>query len=63
MVALLKSRDLYDDTMIILTSDHGEYLGFHRLLLKSGYRGETRRKNPRTGAGRAAYHSGVHAAR
>ncbi|MFC7622833.1 sulfatase-like hydrolase/transferase [Microlunatus sp. GCM10028923] len=26
----------YDDTLIIFTADHGEYLGFHHLLLKDG---------------------------
>ncbi len=36
MLALLKSKGLYKDTMIIFTSDHGEYLGFHHQLLKSG---------------------------
>lgn len=32
----LRERGLYDDTMIIFTADHGEYLGFHHLLLKDG---------------------------
>jgi arylsulfatase A-like enzyme len=36
LLAELRSRGLYDDTMIIFTSDHGEYLGFHHLLLKFG---------------------------
>lgn len=36
MLDLLRSRGLYDDTLIVFTSDHGEYLGFHHLLLKSG---------------------------
>ena len=36
MTALLKQRGLYDDTIIVFASDHGEYLGFHHLLLKSG---------------------------
>jgi arylsulfatase A-like enzyme len=36
MVAFLRERGLYDDTLIVFTSDHGEYLGFHHLLLKSG---------------------------
>ena len=31
----LKAKDLYDNTMIIFTSDHGDYMGFHHLLLKS----------------------------
>jgi arylsulfatase A-like enzyme len=32
----LRTAGLYDDTLIIFTSDHGEYLGFHHLLLKNG---------------------------
>lgn len=34
---LLKQKGLYDDTMIIYTSDHGEYLGYHHMLLKGNY--------------------------
>lgn len=37
MIAVLRDSNLYDNTMIIFTSDHGEYLGFHHLLLKGGY--------------------------
>ena len=36
LLDLLRQRDLYDDTLIIFTADHGEYLGFHHLLLKDG---------------------------
>ena len=36
MTALLKQRGLYDDTVIVFASDHGEYLGFHHMLLKNG---------------------------
>ncbi|TDC50276.1 hypothetical protein E1212_15370 [Jiangella ureilytica] len=32
----LRDRGLYDDTLVVFTSDHGEYLGFHHLLLKNG---------------------------
>ncbi|MEO3847741.1 sulfatase-like hydrolase/transferase [Streptomyces sp. B8F3] len=32
----LRRRGLYDDTLVLFTSDHGEYLGFHHLLLKDG---------------------------
>ncbi|GAB3753994.1 sulfatase-like hydrolase/transferase [Microlunatus parietis] len=32
----LRRRGRYDDTLIIFTADHGEYLGFHHLLLKDG---------------------------
>lgn len=34
MVDTLKRQGLYDHTLIVFTSDHGEYLGFHHLLLK-----------------------------
>lgn len=37
MVALLEERRLYDRALIVYTSDHGEYLGFHHLLLKGNY--------------------------
>ena len=37
MIALLKRKDLYDNTLIVYTSDHGEYMGYHHLLLKGGY--------------------------
>lgn len=37
MIRLLKSRGLYENSMIIYTSDHGEYLGFHHMLLKSNF--------------------------
>lgn len=32
----LLATNAYDDTMIVFTADHGEYLGFHHLLLKWG---------------------------
>src|SRR5437660_12830893 len=34
MLSALKNEGLYDRTLIVLTADHGEYLGFHHLLLK-----------------------------
>lgn len=37
MIAFLKDRGQYENTLIVFTSDHGEYLGFHHQLLKSGY--------------------------
>lgn len=37
MIALLKEKGLYEDTLILYTSDHGDYLGFHHMLLKSNY--------------------------
>lgn len=33
----LRKLDCYEDTLIIFTSDHGEYLGDHWMLGKSGY--------------------------
>ncbi|HUU23623.1 MAG TPA: sulfatase-like hydrolase/transferase, partial [Phycisphaerae bacterium] len=37
MIALLAHKGLYDDTLIVFTSDHGEYLGFHHRLLKGNH--------------------------
>lgn len=37
MVKLLKSKGLYDNTLIIFTADHGDYMGFHHMLLKGNY--------------------------
>jgi arylsulfatase len=37
MIDLLKSKGIYDNTLIIYTSDHGEYMGFHHLLLKQNF--------------------------
>ncbi|WP_105615477.1 sulfatase family protein [Vallitalea okinawensis] len=37
MIALLKEKGLYDNTIIIYTSDHGDYMGFHHLMLKGNY--------------------------
>lgn len=37
MVDLLRQRGLYDNTLIVYTSDHGEYMGFHHLVLKGNY--------------------------
>lgn len=34
MIDSLKQRGLYDDTMIVFTSDHGEYMGYHHMVLK-----------------------------
>lgn len=37
MVSLLKEKGVYEDTMIIYTSDHGEYMGYHHMLLKGNF--------------------------
>jgi arylsulfatase A-like enzyme len=37
MVAALKARGLYDNTLILYNSDHGDYMGYHHLLLKGNY--------------------------
>jgi arylsulfatase len=37
MLAVLDERGLYDDTLIVFTADHGEYLGDHHLLLKANH--------------------------
>jgi arylsulfatase A-like enzyme len=37
MVAELKRKGLYDDTLVVYTADHGEFLGFHHLLLKGNH--------------------------
>ena len=36
MVNVLKRKNLYDNTLIIYTSDHGDFMGFHHLMLKGG---------------------------
>ncbi len=33
----LKRKNLYDNTVIVLTSDHGEHLGDHRLFAKNSF--------------------------
>lgn len=37
IIADLKQRGLYDNTIIIYTTDHGEYLGDHGLQAKGGF--------------------------
>ncbi len=34
MLDLLRRKGLYEDTLVVYTSDHGDYLGYHHLLLK-----------------------------
>ncbi|MEM7125239.1 MAG: sulfatase-like hydrolase/transferase [Chloroflexota bacterium] len=37
LIEVLKARGLYEKTLILYNSDHGDYLGFHHLLLKGNY--------------------------
>ncbi|UCD53673.1 MAG: sulfatase-like hydrolase/transferase [Phycisphaerales bacterium] len=37
MIEVLKRKGLYDSTLIVFTSDHGDYMGFHHMLLKGNY--------------------------
>lgn len=37
IIQLLKEKGIYDNTIIIFTSDHGEYLGYHHMLLKGNF--------------------------
>jgi arylsulfatase A-like enzyme len=37
VIERLKETRRYDNTLIVFTADHGEYLGFHHLLLKNNY--------------------------
>ncbi len=37
LVALLKENNLYDDALILYNSDHGDYMGYHHLLLKGNH--------------------------
>ena len=36
-IEILEARGLYEDTLVVFTGDHGEYLGFHHLLLKGNH--------------------------
>ena len=37
MLEALRARGMYDDTMIVYTADHGDYMGCHHMLLKGGH--------------------------
>lgn len=37
MVESLRRRGLYEDTLIVYTADHGEFLGFHHMILKGNH--------------------------
>ena len=34
IIARLKEKGMYDNTLILYTSDHGDYMGFHHMMLK-----------------------------
>ena len=42
----LKETGLYDTTMIVFTSDHGEYMGYHHMMLKCNHLYEPLAKIP-----------------
>ena len=46
LIDTLKKKNLYDNTMIVFTSDHGEYLGYHHMILKCNYLYEPLAKIP-----------------
>ncbi len=46
MIKVLKDKGLYDNTIIIYTSDHGEHLGYHHQILKGGFLYESIVKSP-----------------
>ncbi len=37
MLGVLRARGLYDNTMVLYLSDHGEYLGWRHMILKQGH--------------------------
>lgn len=37
IIRRLREKNLYDDTLIIYTSDHGDYMGFHHMVLKGNF--------------------------
>jgi arylsulfatase len=37
MLRLLQQKGLYEDTLVVYTADHGEFMGFHHMLLKGNY--------------------------
>lgn len=37
IIGILKEKKLYDDTLIVFSSDHGEFMGHHHMLLKSNH--------------------------
>lgn len=37
MIDTLRRKGLYDNTLIVYTADHGEYMGCHHMILKGNY--------------------------
>ena len=37
MIGVLKKKGIYENTVIVYVSDHGEYMGHHHMLLKGNY--------------------------
>lgn len=37
LLTVLKEKGLYENTLIVFTADHGEYLGYHHMLLKGNH--------------------------
>ena len=37
LLTALKEKGLYENTLIVFTADHGEYLGYHHMLLKGNH--------------------------
>ena len=58
MLSALRFRGLADNTVVVLTSDHGEGLGAHRWTQKAAFWEETARV-PLIVAGKGVKHKGV----
>jgi arylsulfatase A-like enzyme len=37
MMETLRAKGVYDDTVVVYTADHGDYMGCHHMLLKGGH--------------------------
>jgi arylsulfatase len=37
LISILKQKGIYEKTLIIYTSDHGDYMSFHHMILKGNY--------------------------
>jgi len=46
MIDVLKRKGLYDSTLILFTADHGDYMGFHHMVLKGNYQYDPLAKVP-----------------